>query len=120
MQEAVEGTGNTIHITEIGRPRIKADNAYLLGSLCGGIFIDEAFERACKARLGSRWNHLSDTGKKRIMKNEWEALIKPTFVPNLTHREYIVEIPAEAFSESNLNDFCKEPIIKNGRIHFKE
>ncbi|KAI3549532.1 hypothetical protein CSPX01_02183 [Colletotrichum filicis] len=98
MQEAVEGTG----------------------SLCGGIFIDEAFERACKARLGSRWNHLSDTGKKRIMKNEWEALIKPTFVPNLTHREYIVEIPAEAFSESNLNDFCKEPIIKNGRIHFKE
>ncbi|KAL0769494.1 hypothetical protein CaCOL14_008802 [Colletotrichum acutatum] len=98
MQEAVEGTG----------------------SLCGGIFIDEAFERACKARLGSRWNHLSDTGKKRIMKNEWEALIKPTFVPDLTHREYIVEIPAEAFSESNLNDFCKEPVIKNGRIHFKE
>ncbi|KAK0371652.1 hypothetical protein CLIM01_11003, partial [Colletotrichum limetticola] len=98
MHEAVEGTG----------------------SLCGGIFIDEAFERACKARLSKRWNHLTGTGKKRIIRNEWEALIKPTFVPARTHQDYIVEIPAEAFSESDLNDFCKEPIIKNGRIHFKE
>ncbi|OHE90576.1 hypothetical protein CORC01_14123 [Colletotrichum orchidophilum] len=98
MHEAVEGTG----------------------SLCGGIFIDEAFEQMCSDRLGLKWNHLSRAGIKKIMKSEWEAAIKPQFAPGLSHKEYIVEIPAEAFRNSELDDSSREPIIRNGKIHFKE
>lgn len=97
MQEAVEGTGG----------------------LCGGVFVDEAFERMCKTRLGRRWDHLSKAGIKDIMKGEWEHAIKPQFKPGNTSKEYIVGIPAEAFGKSSLDDFSKQPLIKNGRIHFK-
>lgn len=53
------------------------------------------------------------------MKDEWEYAIKPQYKPNDTMRsEYIVSIPAEACSGSNLNDESRKPVIKNGRIHF--
>ncbi|KAL4864901.1 hypothetical protein BDV12DRAFT_200620 [Aspergillus spectabilis] len=96
MHEAVEGTGG----------------------LCGGIFIDEAFERACKSRLGRRWDHLSKAGIKEIIKGEWEHAIKPQFKPQSSKKEYIVSIPAEAFGKNSLDDMSREPYIKKGRIHF--
>ncbi|KAF8853526.1 actin-like ATPase domain-containing protein [Acephala macrosclerotiorum] len=98
MHEAVEGTGG----------------------LCGGIFIDQAFEDMCKARLGRKWDRLSKAGIKSIMKNEWEVGAKPEFKPS-SKKDYIVAIPAEAFggSRGSLDDTSKEPIIKSGRIHFK-
>ncbi|KAL6232783.1 hypothetical protein BDW75DRAFT_216790 [Aspergillus navahoensis] len=96
MHEAVEGTGG----------------------LCGGIFIDEAFERACKSRLGRRWDHLSKAGIKEIIKGEWEHAIKPQFKPQGSKKEYIVSIPAEAFGKNSLDDMSREPFIKKGRIHF--
>ncbi|KAL2846179.1 hypothetical protein BJY01DRAFT_263382 [Aspergillus pseudoustus] len=96
MHEAVEGTGG----------------------LCGGIFIDEAFEHACKSRLGRRWDHLSKAGIKEIIKGEWEHAIKPQFKPQNSKKEYIVSIPAEAFGKTSLDDMSREPYIKKGRIHF--
>ncbi|KAL4791055.1 hypothetical protein BDV19DRAFT_381825 [Aspergillus venezuelensis] len=97
MHEAVEGTGG----------------------LCGGIFIDEAFERACKTRLGRRWDHLSKAGIKEILKGEWEHAIKPQFKPSASKPEYTVSIPAEAFGKNSLDDLSREPFIKKGRIHFR-
>ncbi|KAI0139600.1 actin-like ATPase domain-containing protein [Hypoxylon sp. NC0597] len=89
------------------------------GGLCGGIFIDEAFESICKARLGRQWSKLSQTGVKEIMKNEWEYAIKPQFRADDTGRkEYIVAIPAEAFKGASMNDDSRKPIIKEGRIYF--
>ncbi|KAH0433458.1 hsp70 family chaperone [Colletotrichum camelliae] len=99
IEEAVEGTGR----------------------LCGGIFIDEAFETACKDRLVRQWSHLSPTGVKEIMK-KWEEGVKSQFNPGYQHKEYPIGIPAEAFkaSTSSLTDISREPVIKNGRIHFQE
>lgn len=89
------------------------------GGLCGGVFIDEAFEFMVKDRLGRKWNKLSQTGIKEIMKNGWEYGIKPQFkLNNMTTDEYNVAIPAEAFEGSDINDSSKKPIIKNGRILF--
>ncbi|KAM7207415.1 hypothetical protein V8F20_002295 [Naviculisporaceae sp. PSN 640] len=97
MREAVEGTGG----------------------LCGGIFIDEAFEAMCKARLGRTWDGLSKVGVSEIMNGDWERSIKPQFKPGNVNREYLVSIPAEAFqSPGLLNDSSRLPPIKNGRIHF--
>jgi hypothetical protein len=90
-----------------------------IGGLCGGIFIDEAFEELCKDRLGRKWDRLSAAGVKDIMKGEWERSIKPQFTPDNTSKEYIVAVPAEAFGGNDLDDTNKEPIIKRGRIHFK-
>lgn len=89
-----------------------------IGGLCGGAFIDEAFEKMCKSRLGRRWNKLTQNGIKEIMKHEWEYAIKPQFKLDNSMDEYIVAVPAEAFDGSDLNDDGKKPIIKGGRIHF--
>ncbi|MCJ1346745.1 hypothetical protein MMC31_004963 [Peltigera leucophlebia] len=89
------------------------------GGLCGGIFIDEAFESMCKSRLGRRWNKLSQNGIKEIMKDEWEYAIKPQFkLDDSMMDKYIVAVPAEAFEGSDLNDYNRKPIIKAGRIYF--
>ncbi|KAH6647235.1 hypothetical protein BKA67DRAFT_429649 [Truncatella angustata] len=99
LQEAVEGTGG----------------------LCGGIFIDQVFERMCSGRLGPRWKQLSKTGIREIMKNEWEYGIKPQYKPAKLVKEYTVSLPAETFkgqSNSSLDDTTRYPYIKNGRIIF--
>lgn len=88
------------------------------GGLCGGIFIDEAFENMCKNRLGRKWNKLSQIGIRDIMKNEWEYAIKPQFRLDNANKEYIVAIPAEALEGSDLSDESRKPYIKSGRIHF--
>lgn len=95
-------------------------NIRYLGDLCGGIFVDEAFQNMCRKRLGTKWSQLSQAGIKELMRLQWENGIKPQFRPNDTSKEYIVAIPAEAFKNQNeMNDSSKKPIIKNGRIHFK-
>ncbi|KAI1326451.1 hypothetical protein F5Y16DRAFT_374825 [Xylariaceae sp. FL0255] len=90
------------------------------GGLCGGIFIDQTFERMCSGRLGARWKRLSKMGIREIMKNGWEYGIKPQYRPGNAKKEYIVALPAELFSRDGLamNDRAREPQIKNGRIHF--
>ncbi|KOC12074.1 hypothetical protein AFLA70_48g004071 [Aspergillus flavus AF70] len=88
------------------------------GGLCGGIFIDEAFEAICRDRLGRQWNKLSQTGIKHILKEQWEYGIKAKFKPKNTGEEFPVAIPAEAFQGSDLNDHSRKPFITNGRIHF--
>ncbi|KAI1135666.1 hypothetical protein F5Y05DRAFT_416006 [Hypoxylon sp. FL0543] len=91
------------------------------GGLCGGIFVDEAFERICKNRLGRGWDRLSKVGIRDIMKGEWEYAIKPQFKLSNSKKEYVVSIPAEAFpSKEAQTDTTRQPIIKNGRIHFTE
>jgi hypothetical protein len=114
MGEAVEGTGTQENKKEATR---HGTNEYS-GGLYGGIFIDEAFEAMCKARLGRRWDRLSRAGIKEIMKGEWEHAIKPQFRLNNNGKEYIVGIPAEAFGKANLDDDSRQPFIKKGRIHF--
>lgn len=111
MHEAVEGTGKYIN-------PLLLFFLNCIGGLCGGIFIDEAFEHACKSRLGRRWDHLSKAGIKEIIKGEWEHAIKPQFKPQSSKKEYIVSIPAEAFGKNSLDDMSREPFIKKGRIHF--
>lgn len=55
------------------------------------------------------------------MKGEWEYAIKPQFKLSNSKKEYIVAIPAEAFPRQPMQtDTSRQPIIKNGRIHFKE
>lgn len=88
------------------------------GGLCGGIFIDEAFEAMCKGRLGRKWDRLSKVGVNEVMRGDWESSIKPQFKPENAGKEYIVSIPAEAFNRSSLTDTSRLPHIKNGRIHF--
>ncbi|KAI1771010.1 actin-like ATPase domain-containing protein [Hypoxylon cercidicola] len=91
------------------------------GGLCGGIFIDEAFERICKDRLGKGWDGLSKEGIRELMKGEWEYAVKPQFTVSNRKKEYIVAIPAEAFpTRDSQNDQSRQPFIKRGRIHFRE
>jgi hypothetical protein len=52
------------------------------------------------------------------MKGEWEHAIKPQFKSPSTKKEYIVGIPAEAVTNSKLDDTSREPVIMSGRIHF--
>lgn len=90
------------------------------GGLCGGVFIDEAFELIVKDRLGRKWNKLTQNGIKDIMKGEWEHGIKPQFkLDNKNSNKYTVAIPAEAFQGCDINDNSRKPIIKNGRIIFE-
>lgn len=75
----------------------------------------------CKSRLGRRWRNLSQAGIKDIMKHEWEGAVKSQFSPQDQTMEYIVAVPAEAFTSKEgvgLTDFSRKPHIKNGRIHF--
>jgi hypothetical protein len=55
------------------------------------------------------------------MKHEWENAVKPQFSTEDLHMEYIVAVPAEAFTGKGmpgLSDSSRKPPIKNGRIHF--
>jgi hypothetical protein len=90
-----------------------------LGGLCGGVFIDEAFEEICKSRLGRHWEHFSKASIRDFMKGEWEYAIKPKFSPDYAQEEYIVALPAQAIENRRLDDTTRQPFIKNGRIHFK-
>ncbi|KAM6527538.1 hypothetical protein FSOLCH5_003604 [Fusarium solani] len=93
------------------------------GELCGGVFVDEAFERSCRERLDPTWKALSRGGKNEIMKDVWEYNIKPQFNTGNPEQEYIARLPSEMFSnrpKQRLDDTTKEPVIKRGRIHFKE
>jgi len=63
-------------------------------------------------------NTCAKAGIKKIMKGEWEYAIKPQFKPLASQKEYIVDVPAEAFGKTSLDDATREPYIKNGRIHF--
>ncbi|TRX93941.1 hypothetical protein FHL15_005019 [Xylaria flabelliformis] len=90
--------------------------------LCGGVFIDQAFERICSGRLGSKWKKATKAGIRDVMKNEWEYGVKPQFKPGKAGKKYVVSLPAELFGNGNasLNDTRREPHIKNGRIYFSE
>ncbi|KAE9570356.1 hypothetical protein CGMCC3_g13508 [Colletotrichum fructicola] len=94
------------------------------GGLCGGVFIDKAFEKACRDRLGRKWGRLSPAVIKDLMKKEWEVAIKSTFKPDTkrSNREYIVGFPLETFRtpSDSFDDLSKQPLIKNGRIHFQQ
>ncbi|KAF5607820.1 hsp70 family chaperone [Fusarium pseudoanthophilum] len=65
------------------------------GELCGGVFIDEAFERRCRERLGLTWKALSRGGKNEIMKESWEYSIKPQFKTGNPDKVYTVTLPNE-------------------------
>ncbi|KAI0833091.1 actin-like ATPase domain-containing protein [Hypoxylon sp. FL0890] len=117
--------GGTVDLISYEIERVKPlalrEAAEGIGDLCGGIFIDEAFERICKNRLGRGWDRLSKVGIRDIMKGEWEHAIKPQFKVLSSKKEYIVSIPAEAFpSKESQTDTTRQPIIKDGRIHFTE
>ncbi|KAI1873113.1 uncharacterized protein JN550_003366 [Neoarthrinium moseri] len=91
------------------------------GGLCGGIFIDQAFEHMCSGRLGSKWKRLSKEGIRDIMRTAWEYGIKPQFKSPQSAKQYIVALPAEAFRDqgtAGLDDTKRKPHIKNGRIYF--
>ncbi|KAI0393505.1 hypothetical protein F5Y17DRAFT_466864 [Xylariaceae sp. FL0594] len=91
------------------------------GGLCGGIFIDQAFERACRSRLGAKWERISKVGLRDIMRKEWEHGVKSEFKPGRAGKEYVIALPAEVFRRGDpLDDMERLPHIKKGRIHFLE
>lgn len=96
----------------------------LQGGLYGGVFIDKAFEKACRDQLGRKWGRLSPAVIKAFMKEKWEVTIKSKFKPDArrSKKEYIVELPPEAFKTTSekFGDPNKQPLIKDGRIHFQQ
>ncbi|KAH7324239.1 hypothetical protein B0I35DRAFT_449279 [Stachybotrys elegans] len=95
MEEAVEGTGG----------------------LCGGIFVDQAFEIKCHKCLGRRWDHLSKNDINDVLREDWERGVKPQFTPSL-ERDYPIRVPAAAFRNGKTTDAKCDPPIKNARMMF--
>ncbi|KAJ2992967.1 hypothetical protein NUW58_g1990 [Xylaria curta] len=87
------------------------------GGLCGGIFVDQAFEVKCKKCLGRRWDRLSKNDINDVMRQDWERGVKPQFMPSLD-RDYPIRVPAGAFPDGNTSDNKCDPIIKNARMMF--
>ncbi|KAI1162283.1 actin-like ATPase domain-containing protein [Nemania serpens] len=88
------------------------------GGLCGGVFIDEQFERLCKQRLGRNWNNLSQSSIKSMMKTEWEDAYKISYTGENANQEFLISVPSEALGGLGMNDLKRRPYIKDGRIHF--
>ncbi|TLD18625.1 hypothetical protein PspLS_10332 [Pyricularia sp. CBS 133598] len=82
------------------------------GALCGGIFIDEAFEELCKKQFGSQWSFLSKTAARHIIRDDWEFGIKPQFRKNSESKAFTVRVPSEINTKSSVVG------VKNGRMHF--
>ncbi|KAK5629007.1 hypothetical protein RRF57_004722 [Xylaria bambusicola] len=114
------GGGTVVQSKSPIRQRSPSIDYSFLGGLCGGIFIDEQFERLCKQRLGRNWNNLSQSGIKALMKGEWEYVYKPSYTGRDVDREFPIGIPDEALKGSDMNDTKRKPHIKNGRIHFSK
>ncbi|KAI0430723.1 hypothetical protein F5Y09DRAFT_307087 [Xylaria sp. FL1042] len=87
------------------------------GGLCGGIFVDQAFEVKCKKCLGRRWDRLSKNDINDVMREDWERGVKPQFTPSLD-RDYPIRVPAGAFPDGKTSDTKCDPIIKNARMMF--
>ncbi|KAI1362877.1 hypothetical protein F5Y08DRAFT_329774 [Xylaria arbuscula] len=87
------------------------------GGLCGGIFVDQAFEIKCKKCLGRRWDRLSKNDINDVMREDWERGVKPQFTPSLD-RDYPIRVPAGAFPDGKTSDEKCDPIIKNARMMF--
>ncbi|KAI1425003.1 hypothetical protein F5Y12DRAFT_397991 [Xylaria sp. FL1777] len=87
------------------------------GGLCGGIFVDQAFEVKCKKCLGRRWDRLSKNDINDVMREDWERGVKPQFTPSLD-RDYPIRVPAGAFPDGKTSDDKCDPIIKNARMMF--
>ncbi|RWA10740.1 hypothetical protein EKO27_g4359 [Xylaria grammica] len=87
------------------------------GGLCGGIFVDQAFEIKSKKCLGRRWVRLSRNDINDVMRVDWEGGVKPQCTPSLD-RDYPIRVPAAAFPDGKTNDTNCDPIIKNGRMIF--
>ncbi|KAI0440363.1 hypothetical protein F4803DRAFT_527786 [Xylaria telfairii] len=87
------------------------------GGLCGGIFVDQAFEIKCKKCLGRRWDRLSKNDINDMMREDWERGVKPQFMPSL-NRDYPIRVPAGAFPDGNTTDTKCDPSIKNARMMF--
>ncbi|TRX94093.1 hypothetical protein FHL15_005171 [Xylaria flabelliformis] len=67
------------------------------GGLCGGIFVDQAFEVKCKKCLGRRWDRLSKNDINDVMREDWER---------------------EAFTDGKTSYNKRDPIIRNARMMF--
>ncbi|KAI0521987.1 hypothetical protein F5B22DRAFT_512862 [Xylaria bambusicola] len=87
------------------------------GGLCGGIFVDQAFEIKCKKCLGRRWDRLSKNDINDVMREDWERGVKPQFTPS-SNRDYPIRVPAGAFPDGKTSDDKCDPIIKNARMMF--
>ncbi|KAF7559162.1 hypothetical protein G7046_g4998 [Stylonectria norvegica] len=62
------------------------------GDLCGGVFLDEAFLKLIKAKVGvQNWAKVSRAEEKRFMNDSWEHGIKPQFQNQ--KRNWLVDLP---------------------------
>ncbi|KAI1204683.1 uncharacterized protein F4807DRAFT_454509 [Annulohypoxylon truncatum] len=87
------------------------------GGLCGGIFVDQAFEVKCKKCVGRKWDRLSKNDINDVLREDWERGVKPQFTPSL-NRDYPIRVPACAFPDGKTSDTKCDPIIKNARMMF--
>ncbi|KAF2651441.1 hypothetical protein K491DRAFT_637347 [Lophiostoma macrostomum CBS 122681] len=68
------------------------------GDMCGGIFVDENFEKLLQRKLDKRWEKLRPEQQKKVFNTEWEYGIKRSFEND--NREWEVRLPAEAIGHS--------------------
>uniref|UniRef100_L7J4E5 Hsp70-like protein n=1 Tax=Pyricularia oryzae (strain P131) TaxID=1143193 RepID=L7J4E5_PYRO1 len=89
----------------------KVEQVNPISALCGGIFIDEAFENLCYKQFGLEWVELSKTAARHIIRDDWEFGIKPQFRKNCASKAFTVRVPSEISFKSAVG-------VKNGRMHF--
>ncbi|KAK4199934.1 hypothetical protein QBC40DRAFT_307057 [Triangularia verruculosa] len=71
------------------------------GDLCGAIFVDDAFTKLLKHKLGPwQWGRLTDESRRRIQHDEWEHGIKSQF--DGSWKEWRINIPWECLSPGDL------------------
>ncbi|KAF2735587.1 hypothetical protein EJ04DRAFT_511695 [Polyplosphaeria fusca] len=74
------------------------------GDLCGSVFIDEAFERDLKVRIGNlNWPKLTSQHRRRIMERQWDV-VKKQFNPSIRQRPFIIDtfVSSEKYEQGHM------------------
>ena len=83
-------------------PLTKLRSNFIVGGLCGAVFLDEDFEILLKQALGNEvWNKIEPNSLRRIMHNDWENGIKRGF--DGRPRSWLVTLPYECNAGPNIN-----------------
>ncbi|KAJ5186287.1 purine and uridine phosphorylase [Penicillium cf. viridicatum] len=75
------------------------------GSLCGGIFIDEAFVSQLKNRIGRKWSIFTPAGIMTMLTKEWEYGIKPRYAERNGRDIYPLFILQPQLRGLNMNEY---------------
>ena len=66
----------------------------ITGGLCGGIFVDENFEKFIRKKVGDdAWENADPDRKQKTMHDEWEHSIKRRFEGAHQNRPWLITLP---------------------------